>query len=388
MLKEIEKRGGKMKDINVSKISEHGIVNRTENSLFRYQGWPSVCRDENGVLYVVSSSFRLAHVCPFGKTAMYKSTDNGKTWSAPTVINDTYLDDRDAGILYMGNGRLLVTWFSHPAKEYLTTYREWIESDSGELGKAMLSRYGDIPEKFSAGGSFVRISEDYGVTWSETVRVPVSSPHGPSLCKDGTLIYLGKEMYSSDMEIPEEKGVIASYKSEDGGYTWEKLGVLKKPENISWNHFHEPHIVELEDGTLFGMIRAEGDGVYHGFTVYSTVSNDGGKTWSKWKNIDVSGSPPHLLLHSSGALVCSLGRREKPYGENAIVSYDNGKTWSERYIIDENADSDDLGYPASVELGDGSILTVYYQQYKDGEKSDEFTSVLFTKWELKCYENN
>ena len=27
---------------------EHGIVNRTQNSIFSYQGWPSVCRDESG----------------------------------------------------------------------------------------------------------------------------------------------------------------------------------------------------------------------------------------------------------------------------------------------------------------------------------------------------
>ena len=44
---------------------EHGIVSRLQNSLFRYQGWPTVTRDENGVLYAASSSFRVAHICPF-----------------------------------------------------------------------------------------------------------------------------------------------------------------------------------------------------------------------------------------------------------------------------------------------------------------------------------
>ena len=52
---------------------EHGIVNRATNTLFKYQGWPTVARDENGALYVASSSFRIYHVCPFGKTAMYIS---------------------------------------------------------------------------------------------------------------------------------------------------------------------------------------------------------------------------------------------------------------------------------------------------------------------------
>ncbi|NLB16607.1 MAG: exo-alpha-sialidase, partial [Clostridiales bacterium] len=59
----------------------HGIVNRVRNALFTYQGWPSVARDENGTLYAVASSFRVEHVCPFGKTAMYISRDEGKTWT-------------------------------------------------------------------------------------------------------------------------------------------------------------------------------------------------------------------------------------------------------------------------------------------------------------------
>ena len=91
--------------------AEHGIVNRVQGSVFGYQGWGTVARDEEGTLYTVASGFRVSHICPFGKTVMYISRNNGRTWSPPIVINDTYMDDRDAGILYMGNGRMLVTWF-------------------------------------------------------------------------------------------------------------------------------------------------------------------------------------------------------------------------------------------------------------------------------------
>ena len=37
------------------KTVTHGVVNRVQNSLFGYQGWPSVARDENGTLYAVAS---------------------------------------------------------------------------------------------------------------------------------------------------------------------------------------------------------------------------------------------------------------------------------------------------------------------------------------------
>ncbi|MBQ4552035.1 MAG: hypothetical protein IJA59_03715, partial [Clostridia bacterium] len=72
--------------------TEHGVVHRVTGSVFAYQGWGTVARDEEGTLYAVASGFRVSHVCPFGKTCMYISKNDGKTWSPPIVINDTYLD--------------------------------------------------------------------------------------------------------------------------------------------------------------------------------------------------------------------------------------------------------------------------------------------------------
>ena len=111
---------------------------------------------------------------------MYVSRDNGKSWTPPIVINDTYLDDRDAGIVYLGNGKLLLTWFSHPAEVYASgRYFGAIRNAPSpiEAGAVlgMLGGYPYIPKELARGGSFIRISNDYGVTWGETIRVPVSS---------------------------------------------------------------------------------------------------------------------------------------------------------------------------------------------------------------------
>ena len=118
--------------------------------------------------------------------------------------------------------------------------------------------------------------------------------------------------------------------------------------------------------------------------MFSTSSEDGGRTWSPWRPTGVSGSPPHLLLHSSGALICAFGRREPPFGERAMVSYDGGKTWADEYVLDGRPKDSDLGYPSSVELPDGSIMTVYYQKYVQPDGGcDPFTSILYTVWRLK-----
>jgi sialidase-1 len=357
---------------------EHGIVFRKADSIYGYQGWPSVCKTDDGTLISICSGYRMQHICPFGKTVINISRDEGRTWSSPVIINDTPLDDRDAGIVNLGGKRLLATWFCHPAevyeKQYITYIKNACSPDEALIALAQIASYRNLSAEQRRGGSFIKISEDGGMTWSETVTVPVSAPHGPGLLSDGSLLYLGKELYSTD----EKTGVVAVYNSSDG-YTWFRLAEIAILDGCKLDNFHEPHVLELPDGRLLGAIRAEGAPVCHGFTIYTTFSDDRGKTWSIPKSLDVCGSPPHLMLHSSGAVICSFGRREAPFGEHAIVSYDNGRTWDDEYNIDDRADGGDLGYPASVELSDGSIFTLYYQRYPGDSK----TSILYTKWKLK-----
>ena len=367
--------------------AEHGIVNRVQGSVFGYQGWGTVARDEEGTLYAVASGFRVSHICPFGKTVMYISKNNGRTWSPPIVINDTYMDDRDAGILYMGGGRMLVTWFTHSAYEYNHRWKEAIGklagADAYEATMGMLKDYAQLPEAETVAGSYIRVSEDYGMTWSDTIRIPVTAPHGPTLCRDGSLIYLGIETYEEDhihcRQLTGGNEKASLYRSCDGGYTWTMESAIAAP---SWlgekENLDEPHVLELPDGRLMGAFRIEGA---RPFTIGLCLSEDGGKTWGEVYPTGVSGSPPHLMLHSSGALICSYGRREVPCGERAMVSYDLGRTWSEDYVLHnaKNEKDGDLGYPSTVELADGSLMTVYYQKYEDDRKC----SILYTKWQLE-----
>lgn len=323
----------------------------------------------------------MAHVCPFGKTALFRSTDMGETWSCPEIVNDSCLDDRDTGIVYLGNGGLLVTRFSHPAEVYENNYRECIEEDGGPAAGAVLNTYKDLPEEKRMGGSYVMISGDYGATFSDCIRVPVSSPHGPALLKDGRLLYVGKEMYSYGAE---KEKVISSYISADGGYTWEKQGDCENTTGLSWDRFHEPHAVETENGDILLFIRAEGKEIYHNFSMYKCVSHDKGKTFSAWESMDVTGSPPHLVNLPGGRVLCSFCQREKPYSILGMISEDFGKTFGEPFTIDDRSDSGDMGYPASAVLPNGEIMTVYYKHYCDDDgRCDSWCSVCYTRWKIE-----
>ena len=53
---------------------QYGFVNQPRDNFFKHSAWPSVCKDERGVLYAGASSMRLSHVDPCGKNCMFMSS--------------------------------------------------------------------------------------------------------------------------------------------------------------------------------------------------------------------------------------------------------------------------------------------------------------------------
>ena len=368
--------------------AEHGIVHRyTHDNVFRYNGWPSVARDERGVLYVAASTMRISHGDPSGKDGMWLSFNDGKTFTPTILINDTFYDDRDTGITYIGNGRLIFTYYTEAAADNWSRLQsaEWLKAPAKAMAGGFTEMWKVLPDsdRERLTGSFYMISDDYGVTWSERKPIDVFAPHGVSQCMDGSLIYLGKVRFEINGPTAGHEP-IAMMTSHDRGETWEMTGYVPLPSDLDdFCYLHEPHVVELPNGRLLGAMRVHDRKVEPINTTYTTFSDDKGKTWSEPKEIvGVDGMPPHILVHSSGAIVLVYGCRTPGIrSERAVVSYDNGETWTEQYILDDNVNEQqqfDLGYPASVELDDGTIFTVYYQ----GLPEDEDTSVLYTKWKL------
>jgi hypothetical protein len=359
---------------------EHGVVCRLPGERFGYFGWPTIARMEDGTLVVASSGLRTEHVCPFGKTVLNFSKDDGKTWSPPQVINDSPLDDRDAGVISLGGKSLLVTWFTSDTRQYFSGLRKKMSPDNIAAWEKILNTWTDEVMKQWL-GSWVLIMDDRQ-TWSKPIRVPVTAPHGPIRLSNGDLLYLGK-LRSQTGDLL-RTGEIVACRSKDGGRTWTPLGSVPVCDGTRLVNYYEPHVVEIEGGKLIGMIRFQ----YHGkddpakdqinFTIFQTESEDGGKTWAKARPTGVHGSPPHLLRHSSGKVICVYGCRRPPYGQRAMISADGGKTWETDWILRDDGPDSDLGYPASVEMPDGSIFTIYYQKYKAGEKC----SLLWTRWRL------
>lgn len=81
---------------------------------------------DDGTLAVACSGLRSQHICPWGKTVVSVSRDHGASWSEPRVIQDSMIDDRDAGIVNLGGSTLLVSWFRSDTRHYDRDRPAWL----------------------------------------------------------------------------------------------------------------------------------------------------------------------------------------------------------------------------------------------------------------------
>jgi sialidase-1 len=334
-----------------------------------YAGWSTVARRANGELWVTWSGGREAHVCPFGQVVAMTSKDNGATWTYPRVLLDGAIDDRDSGVLETAKGSLLVTTFTSRVYERILDKAEkegnWT-AEKLSSWKAARDRLSPEERRAELGQWLIR-STDGGITWSERIPTGVNSPHGPIQLKDGRLLYPGKQLYPEQQTKADERKIGVA-ESRDDGKTWQWLvEIPTRPGDIVGTDYHELHGVEAADGTLIVQIRNHNQ-ANKGETL-QTESTDGGRTWSVPHSIGVWGLPSHLLRLADGRLLMTYGHRRPPFGNQARISTDHGRTWSEPILVSADGAGVDLGYPSTVELGDGRLLTVWYEKLKDAPRA-------------------
>ena len=362
--------------MKITKIGNLSTIMSNTAGKHNYFAWPTVARLQDGRIAVVASGFRRRHICPFGKTVISYSSDEGKTYTLPAPVIDTPLDDRDGGIVPFGDKNVIVTSFNNKvifqrqfADAYDNAYLDTISSEE--------------EDKYI--GSHFRISNDCGVTFGEIHTSPVTSPHGPVELPDGTLLWVGRVFNPLDVEEKEDEYVkVYKLNPKDGS-----MEFLARFENIDYEGTKtlscEPHAIVLNDGRILVHIRVQT--YYYGkdpktiFTIFQTESSDNGKTWTKPRQIleQQGGAPAHLFRHSSGMLICTYGYRQTPFGIKVMFSEDEGKTWDTDNDLYINHVSDDIGYPSTVELSDGSLLTVFYA--KTGK--DEPCTIVQQKWRFE-----
>lgn len=319
-----------------------------------YCAWPAIARAENGDIVVLYTRTE-EHLGPNGEILLSRSTDNGRTWLPPAIIYDTPLDDRESGLTRLADGRIMAHF-----RSVQWTPEAYLGLPPNAYETATLGRwiyYVDDPEYRQAGaadGAWHALSDDNGLSWSEAVPGR-DSIHGGLHLEDGSFLVAA---YRDD------GGHIGVYASDTALGDYRKIATVNCPER-DVIRFGEPHILQLPSGRILMMIRATAipyDDKSPLCHLWGSYSDDNGQTWSAPYKTPLWGYPPHLLQLSDGRILCTYGHRRPPYGQRAAISED-GITWKaeNELVLRDDAPNKDLGYPVSIELEPGTILTVYYQ---------------------------
>jgi sialidase-1 len=280
-----------------------------------------------------------AHIGVKGRLDLVRSTDGGQTWSAPWIVVDGELDDRNPALGQLKDGTIVLAY-----------------AIAGNYDESGLRFKGARTDRVFD-GVYVTHSRDDGRTWSKPVRDPtirkfyegqgLVSPYGKIVqLPDNTLLLA---VY---FEFFDSRGNESYFfRSNDGGKSWGEPVLLG-------SHYNETGLAVLRDGRILAAMRSEKGG-----NLAITESSDSGRTWSK--PVQTTGDDEHpadLIQLKDGRVLMVYGERNAPRGVHAMLSPD-GRTWdkSKRIVLAHDAPNRDCGYPSSVELAGGKVITLYYQ---------------------------
>ncbi len=311
-------------------------------------GRPTVVVDGDGyfpVLIRLQSGEALAvlrggapHVGVKGRLDLVISKD-GRTWSKPWVAIDEEQDDRNPAFGQLKDGTVLLAYCI--ASGYDATGLKFVG--------ARKDRGFD--------GVYLTRSTDKGKTWSKPLRDETIykfyagqghvSPYGKIIqMPDGDVLMA---VY---FEFFDERGNQSYlFRSRDQGKSWGNPVLLGK-------HYNETAIQRLPDGRLLAALRSEKGG-----HLAVSESKDQGRTWSLPVQVTKDQEhPADLIVLKDGRVLMTYGQRNAPRGVHAMISSD-GRTWdpARRMVLADDAPNVDCGYPSSIELATGQILTIYYQ---------------------------
>lgn len=319
---------------------EHFIIYKNRDS---YCAFPDVKKLNNGEIIV---AFRKApkrrlstHLDSESKAVLIRSKDKGKTWEEEITIYDDEFGIQDPSIAILNDGTIISNFFKWKVIK-------------------------EEPFDHYVVGTFIVRSLDNGYTWDkESIKVETPKINNPATSDsiielpDGTLLI---PMYGS---FDNERQRAFIMRSEDRGLTWKDFTTIAF-DPLGNMDFQEPALTITNSGKVICMMRVYGVDQY----LWQSESLDLGYSWSIPKKTPIWGFPAHILVLSDGRILCTYGYRRPPYGIRGCISIDGGKTWDIKSEIIIRADglNGDLGYPSSVELDNGEILTVYYFHDADG----------------------
>ena len=285
-----------------------------------------------------------------GEYLVMRSTDGGKTWPIE-------------GLRSLGSRQSIERPLYMNADDAPSEPCDWTSPDF-----FMTAGFGIPPERDQAIG-YIQYSRDRGHSWEGPYRMPSFGFDWVQVKPDFIVRPDGLVLLFVTVGIGSGKRgnrFVAVYGSPDGGLTWNYLApIIATSADAPYVNRYYASPVLLDDGRILVALRCQIDARNAWPEIFE--SSDGGRSWRFLSRPSDWGGPTELTLLNDGRLLAVYGYRVVPYGIRARVSEDDGKSWGPELILRDDAGSWDLGYPRTVQLEDGKVMTAYYFNRADDE---------------------
>ncbi|MEZ5344937.1 MAG: sialidase family protein [Pyrinomonadaceae bacterium] len=331
-------------------VPEVGSLERLTLDLGHHasRGGPIGAINDGSLLWVTTepeAPYLSKSMWQISRLTMRRSTDGGKTWGGPQVLQQG-------------------------TKEYSLLSHNMRQSANGTLFHIYVRYSGydyetGTPEK-SLSEVFFDRSTDGGKTWSAPQKMPTGERYQGDILsmeqlRDGRLVY----PFCFLTNVSSQFAVSVMY-SDDDGKTWQRSSsVLRTGGGGFESGASEPTLVELPDGKLWMLIRAQ-----TGF-LWESFSSDRGKTWSAAteSKFPSSNAPASMLRLKSGEIAVAWNPHvDSNYARQSLVIAltSDGKTLKGMREFDFTDFTDDpkasiphVTYPFLTEAKDGTIAISY-----------------------------
>jgi predicted neuraminidase len=257
---------------------------------------------------------------PLNYTGVTRSKDQGKSWTPLERFDVGF--PREGQTIGQGPTELMILgqrstlFFSTHSKHWANDWKSWFlhSDDSFQTWSKPFPAPGRLENR-----TFLR---NHIVTKDGRILVPFQHYIGPDDQKKLPPL-------ERDFTNP-RNGVLMSA---DGGKSWSEHGNIRLTPNSRYFGWAENNLVELSDGKLVMLIRADG----LGGVLYRAESTDGGRTWPEFA------SPTQIPNPGSKATLYSLGGdtvamlhnpNSKHRSPMALwISFDGLKTWPYQRVL-------------------------------------------------------
>ncbi|MCD6322004.1 MAG: exo-alpha-sialidase [Clostridiales bacterium] len=305
--------------------------------------WPQLRIDNEGKIFLTAFNSP-CHGMTEGDVDCWVSDDDGQIfkYQGTPVVHEptTNRMNHVSGFAHNGDFLAIVSGYTNrPTIKYDYEYYKREYFYKSELVVPTLTRSSDEGKTYTVKPLDYVFENESIIPYGEIIKLKNNS-------LVASIYVLGTNKCDEFASCSRRAGIIIS---RNDGETWTEFYEIDEGIN-------ETSILMIDDNTMLASARTATN---QHMKLYK--STDEGKTWTFIRDTSLLHQIPSSLIKlNDGHILMCYGVRNNQKSIMYRISEDNGESWTEPNILVVLDGAGDMGYPSSVQIEDGTIVTAYY----------------------------